>query len=43
MMKRTVTGIVHDEELVLLMDEWDRRAADMNRMTKRRPTKYKLG
>ena len=42
-MKRPVTGLVHDERLVLLMDEWDRRAAEMNSRTKRRSTKYKLG
>ena len=45
MMKRPITGLVHDERLVLLMDEWDRRAAEMvsRTETERRSTKYKLG
>ena len=43
MMKRPITGLVHDERLVLLMDEWDRRAAEMVSRSERRSTKYKLG
>ena len=43
MMKRPITGLVHDERLVLLMDEWARRAAEMVSRSERRSTKYKLG
>ena len=44
MMKRPITGLVHDERLVLLMDEWDRRSEMVSKTeTERRSTKYKLG